>query len=209
MAYNAVLPNNAIILSTAQGRLAGQTILNTWTHVAQVLSGQPTVGQTYDAMLADWWDAGASVKTTYLACLPSDYTLDYYNVQVIYPTRYKRKQTFDAGVGGLVAPAKESATAQVIYRSGDLGSRKDQSSLHLPGVGDSLIADGVLDAGQITRLNALAVKCKTAYTILGGSITVSPAIFHRGPQPTFSLITDAIAKTEVRTMRRRVVGRGV
>lgn len=206
---NVPAQTGMIVLTTAQGRLSGQTILNTFTHAVEVLTGAPTVDQLYQAVYDDWWDAGASVRTTYLAALSSDYTLDFLNVQVIYPVRYKRRQFIDANTGGLIEAAEQAATSQTIYRSGDLGSRRDQSSLHLPGVNQVYYADGVYEVAQVARLNALAVKCKTAYSIGTGTLRITPVIFHRGPQPSYSIITDAIAKTEVRTMRRRVVGRGI
>lgn len=206
---NVPVNTGMILLTTAQGRLSGQTILNTFTHAVQVVTGAPTIDQLYQGMYDDWWDAGASVRTTYLNCLPSDYTLDFLNVQVISPIRYKKRQIASAGVGALIAAADQPVTSQVIYRSGDLGSRKDQSSLHLPGTSVAEVTNGVYDLGQTALLNALAVKCKTPYTIATGTLTVTPVIFHRGPTPSYSIITDAIAKTEVRTMRRRVVGRGI
>jgi hypothetical protein len=206
---NVPVQTGMLVLTTAQGRLSGQTILNTWTHAVEVTAGAPTVDQLYDGMLNDWWDAGASVRTTYLNCLPSDYTMDFLNVQVIYPVRYKRKRHISAGVGGLTEAADQPVTSQVIYRSGDLGSRRDQSSLHLPGTSVAQVDEGVYELAQTALLNALAVKCKTAYAIATATMNVTPVIFHRGPQPTYSIITDAIAKTEVRTMRRRVVGRGI
>lgn len=209
MAVSAPAVTGQILLSTVQGRLSGQTIVNTFTHVVQVLSGAPTVGQVYDAMKDDWWTGGAAVRAAFRACLSSDYILDYFTCQVIHPVRYKRANYADPTTGSLATPVKESATAQVIYRSGDLGSRKDQSSLHLTGAPNGLITDGIIDAGQLVALNALAVKCKTAYNILTSTVSVTPVIFHRGPSPSYSVITDAIAKTEVRTMRRRVVGRGI
>lgn len=201
-----------IYLSSFYGKLSGQTVISTWTHVLEVTSGSPTVDQIYAGMNADFAGINTDGKMAqaYRTAAAANFTLEQYRVQCIYPIRYAAA-AFNKGYAGTQATdALTTNNAVVIYRRGDLGSRKDQSSLHFPAAPTSQFTDGIVSpVYRAAEMESIRTKSLATVTLLGGTVNLKPCIFHRGPQPFYSLITFGVVQDTVRTMRRRTVGLGI
>jgi len=203
------LVTGMLVQTTLVGEQSGQRVLNGFTYVAEKLTGAPTVDDLYEFIRDQVWGTGAaSWQDTFLSCCPSDYELEFTDVQVFHPDRLVKARYNVALPGNGEDPAKLSCISPVYLRRGDLGTRRDISTLHMPAIENEFFANGLLTAPMVALLEDFLPFLTMAHTSASGEIRIRPCIYHRDYQFAYSLITQAHVQPQVRTMRRRVVGRG-
>lgn len=195
------------------GDLLGQQIISKFNYV---IIGDSTATDVITACttFAGSWKAGAvSPFLSFLACCPPEYTAEQVRVQKIAPVRYV------PGVNNVGLPgtndqhATTANLASTITRSGQLSGRPYISTLHVPGLSGTNVANGELVAGFKVLLGTCASKILNDFIDLSDGTTYArPCIYHRRKPPLAPLVQTnlfrAVSGLTARTMRRRTVGIG-
>lgn len=154
--------------------------------------------------------AATEIGTSYLACLPPQYTLNEMRAQVLTPTRSAFTSVgFVGTVGTNVNPATVSADSAAITRRTLLAGRNQLSVLKIGPAPDGASAAGLITAAYTALLSTLGTR-----TIAGLAMPVStaqyvPTILGPTGLSTGRDLVGFFIGTESRVMRRRVVGRGI
>jgi len=199
------------VLVTFNGTLCGQRVMNTFGYVVSAVTGSfddSALAVAFQTAIA----AAGKLEDAYLACMPSNYTRGLMWWQIIRPGRILRRQITMTGAGGNSGELAETANVgATILRRGDFANRKNISTLHLPAPTTS----NWLDAGAFTiqaktAYTALCTEVGRSYTLGGGTVcTLSPSILNGPLSTNVTPITAVSTGDEVRTNRRRTVGRGI
>lgn len=206
------MPVTAVVgqkyLVTFKGTLDGQQIRTTWWYQLSAVTGVPTTAQV-ESSINTILSAAGSLADLYAAVAPANYTLDSIAVQCVEPVRV-RGQDFPNGLNGTAGDCNAPGTAVVITLQGDLSGRSHQCTKHIPAstdVGD--IAAGFCIGPYFTKLQNLANGAVLPITGLAPGYTASPIIRNGPGNAQVTPIITGAAKSTIRTMRRRVVGRGI
>lgn len=196
------------ILITFSGSLFAQRILNTFWYQVSALTGTPNT-TSFGTALNTAITGAATLKTAFLDCCPDNYNLDQTWIQFIDPVRVVKSVFNDNLPGTWGADTDTANVAGVITRRGNLAGRKRVGSLHVPISSDpTAITDGILVPGLLARMATLASELPIALGV--GSLGQVNPILRNGPLTTdVTLIDSAFTHNEVRTMRRRTLGRGI
>lgn len=204
---------NDLFRVSAVGECFSQRIMFTMDY--QVITvGTSTVEATVSVDLMDAVQGGGGadlLETDYLALLPPDYTLVYWQAQKLFPTRYAYVKG-SRGVAGAHANATETANqAAIITLRTVLAGRQDISNKHIGPIpqGAGVQTNGLLDAAYKTKLGTFATSL---LSIVTGPVTGTqwqPVVIHKSPAGTSTVLRTQIVGDTVNTMRRRTVGRGI
>jgi len=196
------------VMVTFRGTLAQQHILSTFWYGVSAITGVVNQTDAFTALRASLV-AGGGLRPDYLACCPTNYTLDYIWIQNIRPTRWGKFTFGDNSPGTWAADAPTANTSGVITRRGDLAIRKAVSTLHVPISSTAdVMADGLLTPAFKTPMTALAVEVIKSITTAGTVVTYFPVIDNGPGGADFQVITSAFVQETARVMRRRTVGLG-
>jgi len=198
------VPVGSILEATIRGTLAGQTTLSLFHYMLN--DAAIPDGGAFLAVFNVGFNVATGVVDTYRLACCEDFTLEEIRYQWIYPTRF-RSQSFAPfiGTGAIVDQSAPPNVAQVITKRADVASRRGIGTLHVPSVPNSQIANGMLLAGQVTKLNALGAALKTS--LITGRM--DPVLLRRDLPPASPIITSTVTQTTVRVERRRTVGLGI
>jgi len=206
------LSNNDVLVVSLSGEYAAQKILFSRTY--QCVGASPagnTLFDDYNDIINTMSIGGLSdIITPYLFCLPPEYTLKEIIVQKIWPVR----MAYTSGPINLPGTNGNSAnvgfeTAAITLR-GIAGTRHNVGTMKLGPIPDNVSSGGLLTNAYRT----LIVQVLADQLLLGvqpatwGTSFLNPVLFDKQTGNTIS-IADNIVQTQTRTMRRRVVGRGV
>lgn len=210
MAYGVTLPG--IVEIVFVGKYAEQTTMSMFHYVVPAGTAISD-GRAYLGLLNTQVQTVGGLFDKYTSVLPTAWTGLYLQFQWIYPTRYARY--IDSSVLGAGGQAEgdglpSSAAAALTKRSDDVAGRHGHGTLHMPAV-----PQGYCDV----TLSNLVTAGVTAYQTLGTQMCVDltppsapaarPAIYSRGSPGLSGLVETCIPERTIRTMRRRVVGRGI
>lgn len=165
-----------------------------------------------DAMLTQQMTSTSMFKK-YLQCMGSDATTLQLTAQKVFVNRYVRftKATIVGYQGGEVdALCLPTANAVAITRRGEEAIRGRVGTLHMPCIPYTFIEPGsslLLNIGQ-DAYSALALKMLETITLSAGQ-TFVPILLHRTLPGISPQITSVDLHNELRTERRRVLGRGI
>lgn len=203
---------NDVFMVTAFGSCFGQRIMLTHHYAATGVAGAPTDSDALDALLTRVSGGGDDLyETLYRACLPPEYTLDFWQVQKITSVRTSYKKESRAVVG-THANSTETANQQAVMTFRTLLAGRSQVSNHKIGPlpQDVSVQDnGLVTAAYKAKLNALAAAMLGTTIILAGSVTLKPCILHPAPVGSYTLLAYYQVGDVVSVMRRRTVGRGI
>lgn len=206
MAVTAVVGQKYLV--TFKGTLDAQQIRTTWWYQLSAVTGTPTTSQVESSMNTILQAAG-SLCDLYAAVAPGNYILDTVAVQCVEPTRV-RGQEFLSGINGTSDDNNAPGTAVVITLMGDLSGRSHQCTKHIPSsTGGADIIQGFTSAAYFALLQNLANGAVLPITGIAPGYTASPIIRNGPGNAQVTPITTGMARSTVRTMRRRVVGRGI
>lgn len=148
------------------------------------------------------------ITSSYLACLPVNYSLLEIRSQVIRPLRSAFFSNFFTGVIGTNVTSTANVgndSAAVNFRTAN-GGRNQVSVVKIGPVPSTSAVLGAFNAPYLTALSAFATAYSAAQTIAANSITITPIIAH--PSGTFDAITNFTIGAFSRVIRRRTVGVG-
>lgn len=204
------LLHNDWVQVSARGRCFGQTIILTHHYRCEGdYNAVTTVAADLDDIKTNISLAGANdIMTSYLACLPPQYTLEELRTQRLKATRSAYRVTTFAGVVGTnVNPATVSCDSAAITLRGDLAGRSRVSVKKVGPCPDGASAAGLITAPYTALLQAFASKLITAFLPIGSGSLLIPIV----PHPdliNFDVLNNFRVGTTSRVMLRRVVGRG-
>lgn len=148
------------------------------------------------------WKATASPQTSVVDV----------SAQWIYPIRYRAQYAGLAPVVGTFGTGIGPPGTQVsVQRRGEEANRHALGGIRFPATALETAEDGngLISALAAPGWAAVRDACKVTWsTALNPGATYVPIIFNRLSPASSVLVTDTILFTELRTMRRRVVGRG-
>jgi len=199
-----------VYLMTLKGTMDGQLILNTQHYLLSNLTAPYTIDDVANDIDA-WWRSLIVFPTPYgryLFCLPPEYNHDQTWIQCIDPVRYRKKVFGGLGAGQSINSGKWANSGQTITRRGDLANRANIGSFHMVLPSTDPGAGGSISGLALAALSNMADVLKLTIPLAGAIGTMEPVLYHRQKVPNFSLITQTVAQTTVRTMHRRTVGLG-
>lgn len=205
--------NNDRVQVTFRGTCFGQRIL--MVRMYQLIGDAP-LAQSIRTDLQDINSAVAAagvqdIATSYLACLPPQFTLQGIRSQRITPLRSAYEELVMGGGGSPgtnVNPATVACdSAGIVIRAAEAG-RNERGTVKIGPCPDGASAAGVLTAAYQALLGAVGSKLVTSFVPAGwGATLVAPILFNRAASNS-RLVQTFLIPTDSRVMRRRVVGRG-
>lgn len=142
---------------TIHGKLHGQATANTfYTVVADTVISEAELLDAGER----WW---AHIKDEWLNSVSDDWTAHGHTSRVVgYPEIQPQTKMFAAAfVGALVGPALPGTVAAVIRRISYWGGKRGRGRMYVAGIREADSDNGIIDAAEITKLNALGTKMTT------------------------------------------------
>jgi len=143
-----------------------------------------------------------------LDCQVSTMFWEGVSAQRVYPQRtiaMTHATNFSGIVGGDGLPAN---SAIVLTKRTTTAGRMGTGSLHVPAVPSMWIVKS--ENSNMAPYQALADQMLPQYTVTAIGLTIDPGLFNPTRPPSFfSKLFDVFPNKQVRTMRRRTVGRGI
>lgn len=186
---------------------AGGRIMLTHHYAVQVQSTNPTPAEDFTDLLAWFQDVTTAGRpgTEYVDIMGSDVTLNYVDIQPLFPVRYAYQRALIGAPGewGEISGTGNLATPLTLKTP---FAGRDQLSIKKIG---PLPVDS-FDNGQIipsmaTGVAALGQALLASATTTGGG-SLYPCIFH--PDNSITELSTQSQSNDVTTMRRRTVRRG-
>lgn len=208
MAYP--IATNDVIALTFQCSQDLQTVMSVF-HYQYI--GPTTIADgaaALDTLLSNQFEPGSLLDKYLLAC-NADLKVTNINAQLVAPGRFAKLSQLPAvgySQGRIAGTPLPSSTAVAITKRGDSANRHSVGTLHMGGVDSASVADSVLtEAGKLLY----AAVAGTLYFNIQANVDESfrPIIFNRAGPTSSVRVTAATKQNNVRTMRRRVVGRGI
>jgi len=195
-----------IVECTVVGRQAGQMIMNTYHYYT---NGDPIPGTlAWAAAAAADWSALTAGRADFMAMFNPLYEVRSVSVQLIWPTRYARGPFIQtppvAGTrAGTITPPGTQWSATTLT---DATGASSHGGNRYAGLN---VAD--TDLGEITGAFGIVANDGVAplYTDIAlQGVALTPLVYNRNDPESSNPIANFIIEDQIRTMRRRVVGRG-
>lgn len=215
------ISGNSVCQVTLRSKLFNQTCINTFHYRLDLGGGTVSDGA---AFLADFNDALGIADTFYSAyrgCLPAACAPIEVDLQWIDLDRFV-KRSFGVGPIGLAGhvPTTANLSSDVMLRA-DISDRRSVGVKHIPGLGGNAVAAGLVQVDLLDLLTELGSQATLPVTV--GTRTMTPIIFgraraaytdkhgvvHPGIPKSYRPVTQGLAETTARVMRRRTVGVGI
>lgn len=197
-----------IVSITLRGTLNGQTTLNV-LHYRLTSVGGLTDFASWASAVVIKLDGPAEMAVFYAGALSEDVTNLQYVIQKIYPTRlvvYVHDMT--ATEGQITESALPPGVQASLTKRGALANRNNIGGVRMPGAPITANEGGYISTAYNALLEAFA-------TYLAGPITtvtigtLTPIIYNRQIPADSPAVATVTVEQTMRTMRRRVVGRGI
>lgn len=209
MAYG--IPEQAIIEATFVGEIDGQTTMSLFHF--RVTEGTSADGATWLLSFIAQLKATSGLRDLYLDCCSQNFTLRTITAQMIWapnPNVSRRPRVVDVQVdqnGTVEEDSEPSLVSVAITKRTDLAGRKGIGTLHMPAVPITFLQNSVITTTALTAYQHVADELNEAIEV--APISAIPIIMHKGSPSESPVITGATVESTARTMRRRVVGRGI
>jgi len=206
------IATNDVIEYTLRGQLDGQTML-TVLHFRALVTGPITDGRA--KLLAfitkELTFGAATITNEYVNCLSQQWVMDNIYAQVIKPTRYVRVVGIpsEARNGAVeVDSLPSSVAAAITKRSNGTAGRHGQGTVHMGAVPTTFASGSVLTPAAVSAYSLLGQVLAEDY-VIDTALTLQPVIFDRSSPSTSAIYRSCDPELTIRTMKRRVVGRGI
>jgi hypothetical protein len=202
---------NDVFSVQAVGSCFGQRIMLTHHYAATGVAGAPDDSTTLDNILAAMSGAGLDTwETLYLACLPPEYTLDFWRVQKVTAVRGAYRIESRGALGTHAHSTETANQAAALTLQGVLGRRDNISVKKIgPLPQDVSVQDsGIITNAYKAKLASLASGMLGTVIVTAGSVTLKACVLHPAPFGSYTLLSRYLQGNTVNTMRRRTVGRG-
>lgn len=196
-----------------EGRQDEQSILNTFHY--QCTSIVPETVSFDDGVLALNANISAltGLQNRFLDALASDYTLLSVRYQLVQPNRFPFIRITKNLQGHVDEPALPCFSTVSIERRGEGATRRNIGRLQLAAVPAAWVTNGVLNGGEGMVYTTLATEMTdTLEDPFGAGSEADPVLITAqgvGPAPAPRPILATEVKQNIRSMTRRVVGRGI
>lgn len=207
MAYP--LNPNSIIEVTIRSMVNSQTCLSV-LHYRYDGTGTLSDGGAAILGLLNQMNGAGNLVTKYAALMPGNCTLEELRGQLIWATRYNPVAVTPSSLFGTWAGAdcENPAVAAAITKRSQVASRHGRGTLHMPGVAADAMANGRLTVAYQTASNPLEAELAAQRTPAAGQL-YTPVLYDRANPLSSEQIISVNTELTLRTMRRRVVGRGI
>ena len=202
------IPNVKVIVETViAGRLDGQTTLNIFHWATEELT--PDVSRAQATIMADNFKAMTAGALAFMNMFTTQWSIIQCYAQQIYPTRRAR------GVSAPAAPVDGMRAGTPLPTSVQWSSTSLTDKAGPGGHGGTRWPGAVVDDQANSKwTDAFLVDAADAIDFLFNPIVLngqlwSPIVYNRLSPLLSEYVTSYILEDEVRTMRRRVVGRGI
>lgn len=202
------------VILTAFGTWAGERIMMVRGYRITATNAGITTDLA-NATLIKYVRAGAlgldAYESDYLACLPPQYTLDFWRSQIVRPVRTVPIDFLRAAPGTHAEDTETGNQAAVITFRTAFSGRRHVSNVHIGPIPQGPLTqdNGLVTAAYKSLLDTLATNMLNSFSDLATGLTFEPSIFHKPFGPLlYDKITTQVVQNELRTMRRRTVGRG-
>jgi len=199
-----------IVRITVGGEKDGQSILNIFDFQVTTAPSTGSPAENIEALLLHLWDNTAGIwHAAWMEVMPDDYLLRFVRGQRIAPTRSAYVEKLIVATGAINSDQMQTANlAWVFVKQTELAGRRGRGNTHMLLPASTWMLNGFLDTNGAAERASLVSLIDDQVTVAAGGVYV-PVIFHPNFSPNFSRITHATIKQEIRTMRRRTVGRGI
>jgi len=201
---------NDVIQVTVIGEKDGQAVLNVFHYQCTVAPSTGTPADNMTSLVNQLWavDAG-ELETLWMDVMPADYVLLAARGQRVAPTRSAYVEVALIDNGEIAADTMDTANlAWVFVKQSELAGRRGKGTTHMLLPASTWIENGRIGTEGAAARASLLGQIPNQTSPAGGGVFV-PIIYHPNFSPNFSRITHCTQKSEVRTMRRRTVGRGI
>lgn len=186
----------------------GQTCLSVF-HYKYTGTASITDGGAALLSLANNLNGSGGLLPKYADCLANNVIINQASIQLIWPTRWRRIAPDITTTTGLYDGGCDNPSVAVaISKAGDIARKGGGGTLHLPGIPTTIQENGRISADYSATIDPLEVQIAAVKTGASGQ-TWQPIIYNRANPANSIAITSVSTETTLRTMRRRVVGRGI
>lgn len=207
------MPVQSVVEHIIRGEQDGQTTM-TVLHWRVACDNAPDMLIKVNEALQALDEAARGVDGIHSAITDSrsaDWKNTYSQWQVLVPERLPYIRFHDAAPGGVAGASLPSNSSVVLVKRGPAAGRHNRGAIHLPGVPVAHTEDSRLNAAGMGAMAALsAIVPEWLQVMVGGRILEAyPIIYDREAAILSADIIDCTPVPEIRTMRRRTVGRGI
>lgn len=197
-----------IVSITIQGRLDGQTTMNV-LHYKLTSLGSLTEFPTWAVALGTKLNTAAELSSFYTDACSENLTDLFYRIQKIYPTRLVQAViNLSPSEGQIVESALPPGDQGSLTKRGIVAGRHSIGGIRMPALPITANEIGYLSGAQVALYDILCTYLAAPITTVTIG-TLTPIIFNRtGPGTSVDVATVSTEAT-IRTLRRRVVGRGI
>lgn len=202
------LEPNSILQVTFKGTVDDQTCLSVfhyqYTGLTVIVDGEAAIAAINGAL-----QDPTGLYKRYLDAVAGTWQNGRIRYQKIYPTRYRAIEYIPAVTEGQgPATSLPPANAVAITKRSNIADRHGLGTLHMPAVPSSWVQNGVVQSTpSVNYANVGSAMVQTILVATGQPF--APIMFNRAnPAGSFFASTYAVQQS-VRTMKRRVVGRGI
>jgi hypothetical protein len=201
---------NDIIEMTVNQRKDGQSLQNVFHYRCTVTPSSGTERANLFSLIQFLWDVDTGFLEPLLTvCMPDDWILQSVRAQVVAPARHSYAEQLLVDNGDLSANLLDTPNlAWVIIKQSELAGRRGRGTTHFLVPTNDWITDGELNTTNAGNRADLANALDDHIVVPSGG-EYDPVLYHPGFSPNYSTITHTTIKSEIRTMRRRTVGRGI
>lgn len=186
--------NSQLCMAVLHYKLRSGSVSDGATNLQALLTDLNAVGGLHEAMSF---------------CQSEDATYPELRAQVISPLRFvPETQLSNRSQGAITEPCNNQQVAIAVTKRSELASRHGIGTLHLGGIADTFCTAGRVASAFGSIINLFAGQLNDDVT-LTGSVIYDPVIYNRSNPSLSAVITTASYQDTLRTMRRRVVGRGI
>lgn len=221
MALDYAISGNAVCQVTLFGTLFGQTVMNVFHYRLDLAGGTVAAGGAFLQDFNDALNAGGGFYETYVNSLPAQVLNIRADLQWIDPDRFIKRTFVVNPTGGFTHIPTTANLAAVIELRANIASRRSVGTKHLPGLGGTGVANGLVTAALMAQIEEFGDQAILDVTV--GLRTMRPIIFGRArpaytkPDGTvmpalpksYKEVSGYVTHDTARVMRRRTVGLGI
>lgn len=160
--------------------------------------------------LLNQMNSAGNLVTKYADLLAGNVTLDELRGQLIWGSRYNPVSVTPSSAGGTWpgADCENPAVSVAITKRAEIATRHGRGTLHMPGVPQDAQVGGNSTNAYQTAANPLEAEIAAQRTPTSGQLW-TPVIYNRVSPLDSARVVSVNTETSLRTMRRRVLGRGI
>lgn len=203
--------DGSILEVIVKGRLNAQEVMVVrhykWNN--QAFPGDPADGPGLISLFAPIFGGAGGAIDAIATAMGSAVTGLQGFYQWISPTRFAYEvyvpNLTEGQEAGVTEPPGVSAA---IVLQADTTGPHSRGVVHMPGVPAAFVSGGLINADGLTAYQSVGEKLSSEMEVGPDDDLFTPVIYNRATPAFSSVITHYTVKDTVRTMRRRVVGRG-